>query len=399
MFDIKKSLVNRFWPAKAGLGQMAWGGLLAGSLALGSLSSAASQVQPQLLWKLSLLDTTGYLGSEAAPAVANDGTVYFATFYGKFCAVSPEGGIVWQFQAGREIHSASCIGDDGTLYFGCRDWKLYALTPAGKLKWTFATKGWVDSSPALAADGTIYFGSWDGSFQAVHPDGTGKWSFATGGVVDSSPAIGADGTIYFGSHDGNFYALKPDGTLRWKFATGGPIPSSPAIGADGRIYFTSMDHNLYALSAGGKELWRRDVHNVSACGPVIDAGGNVLLLPSLDARVFTPEGKETVIFGTPTVENVSPLVAPNGQVFFSHSWRKFEAYDPGRFGRDPAFWSFPTLANLLDSPVMAPDGNIYCMDAHFLYAFRADWGPPPWNCGPWPMFHANARHTGRVAGP
>ena len=128
---------------------------------------------PDLLWKRSFMELAGGdLGADASPAVADDGTVYVATFSGLLCAVSPEGVVNWRFAAGREIHSAPCIGDDGTVYFGCRDRKFYAVSAAGRLKWTFPTDGWVDSGPALAADGTIYFGSWDGTFYALHPDGT-----------------------------------------------------------------------------------------------------------------------------------------------------------------------------------------------------------------------------------
>ena len=362
------------------------------------LAAGAGTNQPSLLWKFPLVEAVGGLGADAAPAVADDGTVYVATFFGQLCAVSATGRGLWRFQAGREIHSAPAIGDDGSIYFGCRDWKFYALTPTGRRKWTFSTGGWVDSSPALGTDGTIYFGSWDGNFYAVNPDGSEKWRFAAGGIVDSSPAIAADGTVYFGSHDNHFYALKPDGTLRWKYAADNVIPSSPAIGADGTVYFTSMDHCLYALAPDGRLVWRRDIRNITASSPVLDAAGNIYLSPGIFNYSLGPDGRRRYICGAPSEVGTAALAVTNGEVFFAHPWRFFNAYvNEGHDGQARLAWSFEMPdGTLLASPVMSRTGVIYAMNGHFLYAFGTDWGAAPGAAGTWPMFHANARHTGRV---
>ena len=313
------------------------------------LAAGAGTNQPALLWKLSVPDLTGgggEGGAEAAPAVADDGTVYLATFFGRLCAISPAGHGIWQFQAGREIHSAPAIGDDGTIYFGCRDWRMYAVTPAGQRKWTFPTGGWVDSSPALGADGTVYFGSWDGMFYAVSPDGVKKWSFAAGGIVDSSPAIGADGTIYFGSHDNNLYALKPDGTLRWK-------------------------------------------------SPVLDAAGNIFVSPGNFNYSLGPDGRRRYICGAAAETDASALAVPGGEVLFPHPWRYINAYLDGN---QAPLWTFEmSEGSPLPSLVMSRTGVIYAMNNRTLYAFGSNWGADSGSAGTWPMFHANARHTGRVS--
>src|ERR1035441_9951186 len=95
--------------------------------------------------------------SDSAPAVGQDGTVYFGTWKGKLWAISPDGKRKWSFPAGNEIKSAPAVGADGTVYFGCRNRKFYAIRPDGKERWEFPTGGWVDSSPALTHDSTVYF--------------------------------------------------------------------------------------------------------------------------------------------------------------------------------------------------------------------------------------------------
>src|SRR5262245_56541062 len=95
--------------------------------------------------------------SDTNPAIAPDGTIYFANFSHRLWAIRPDGTQRWIYTAGSEIRSSPAIGEDGTIYFGCRDRKLYAVDAAGHERWKFTTSGWVDASPALGRDGTIYF--------------------------------------------------------------------------------------------------------------------------------------------------------------------------------------------------------------------------------------------------
>jgi outer membrane protein assembly factor BamB len=43
------------------------------------------------------------------------------------------------------------VGDDGTIYFGSDDEKVYALSPNGQLIWAFNAGGDVRASPAVGA--------------------------------------------------------------------------------------------------------------------------------------------------------------------------------------------------------------------------------------------------------
>jgi outer membrane protein assembly factor BamB len=341
------------------------------------------------LWQFTLPDNC----YESSPAVAPDGTVYQATFYGNLVAVTAGGKLKWKFKAGREIKSSPAIGADGTIYFGSRDWTFYAVSPQGKLKWTFQTGAWVDSSPAIGADGTIYFGSWDTNFYALNPDGTLKWRFPSGGIIDSSPAIGADGTIYFGSHDKHFYALTPGGAKKWDFPTGGQIASSPAIGPDGTVYFSSADGYLYALRPDGTERWRLHTGGATESSPVLDGQGMIYLSTDNGTVGVSETGKK--IWDYPVTKSLdsSPLVVSDRMVLCPAPWRDLIAQTSG----GGFVWRVALDAAFNSSPALGGNGIIYVAGGPYLTALAMTNGPssPPANDA-WPMFHANPRHTGRV---
>ena len=386
------SCVPAFSAAPARLAK--FGALALAGLLLGSLTGRAEAPQTEAtnLWVFFFAARYNHEVSLSAPAIAPDGTVYAGTLDGTLFALTPAGREKWRFKAGREIISSPAIGDNGTIYFGSRDRNFYAVTPAGKLKWKFATGAWVDSSPALAADGTIYFGGWDKTFYALHPDGTVKWKFPTGAIVDSSPAVAADGTIYFGAHDKSFYALNPDGTGRWKFLTGGEIIASPAIGTGGVVYFTALDGNLYALNPDGTEQWRYHTGSPTKSSPVVDAEGNLAI--GLDDRtlVVSRDGHKLWQYGSPVPMNVAAVAVP-GRFYCSVPWRKVMALAaPGRM-----IWQTEELnENVSASLVLDDRGIIYACASGFLYALRPPGEPLPPAASPWPMFRANARHTGRA---
>lgn len=356
------------------------------------LMAVAAPADPALtasnVWTLALASE-----ADATPAVGRDGTIYTGDFLGQFHAITAAGVEQWRFQAGREIKSSPALAEDGTIYFGSRDRQFYALMPTGKLKWKFETGAWVDSSPAIATDGTIYFGSWDKSFYALNADGSLKWKFAVGGVVDSSPAIAADGTIYFGAHNKRCYALSPAGQPRWNFLTGAEISSSPAVGEDGDVYLSSTDGNLYRLKADGTERWHCRIGGGSASSPVLAENGNVVIAAGQRNVLVSPAGAVVWSSETACWLDETPAVA-QGLVCFSAPWRRVWAILPtGQSG----LWDGPTIQNLSSSPVIAANGLIYCCCGANVVALQP---PTPLVSAKssWPMFRANARHTGRVEG-
>jgi len=339
------------------------------------------------LWKCSL---PGRL-TEAAPAISANGTIYQPSFNGILFAITPNGQTNWQFKTGLEIESSPAIGNDGTIYFGSRDRKFYALTPDGALKWTFTTGAWNDSSPAIADDGTVYFGSWNKLFYALNPNGSLKWKFQTDGIINSSPAIGADGTIYFGSHDKKFYALTPEGKLKWTFSTGAPVISSPAIGTNGDIYFASTDGNLYALKPGGGELWHLHTGGASMSSPVLGSDGSIYLGADRFALAISAEGKQIWLKDLGLWVESAPA-ATDSAIYFSSRLVYLMALSTHD---GTVEWSEPVNGGITAAPTVSKDGIVYIAGNGFLMAMSPTNAAPPAN-SPWPMFRANAQHTGNI---
>ena len=343
------------------------------------------------LWKFPLASRYPYNTSKSTPALAADGTIYQATFDGTVFAIQPDGREQWRFKAGREIKSSPAIADDGTIYFGSRDRQFYAIAPDGKLKWQFATGAWVDSSPALAKDGTVYFGSWDKNFYALNPNGLLKWKLAIGGIVDSSPAIAADGTVYFGAHNKKFYAVSPDGKVRWTFPAGAEIISSPAIGAEGTIYFNSLDGKLYALTSDGKQQWVQHTGGSLESSPVLDENENIFLPVNNNTWSFSKAGKRGGDWPSAIPFEIPPTMVTGG-FYVSRPWRTLNG-----ISKDfQLLWVAELQGNLTAPPMVSASGRIYVVADNFLYAIQPPGQPRPPAKSSWPMFRADARHTGRA---
>lgn len=180
------------------------------------------------------------------PALAPDGTVYVAGFFGLY-AYTPACQLKWQFpfpeSTGVAQAGSPAVGDDGTIYVpGPSTTRqladLYAIAPDGKLKWQFTGGDHAYSSPAIAADGTIYFGN--DRLYALTPAGLLKWARSCPGVGSTaSPIVDAAGTIFWQLNN-SACAVTAGGHLQWTLQTGSSyVPASPVIAPDGRLYLGS----------------------------------------------------------------------------------------------------------------------------------------------------------------
>jgi outer membrane protein assembly factor BamB len=266
--------------------------------------------------------------SDVCPAVAADGTVYFAAGYatdlplsrsrGCLYALSPEGTLRWRYKANGSDWSAPSVGADGTIYITAGDdlvavarhgkrrwsirldllggadscpaidaagsvyvwgWDFFAVRPTGQGEWRISVEGdSEDTGPAIGTDGTMYVGAEPWYFYAWASRGSVKWRVRIDDGVFSWPAIAADGTVYVGACDNNLYALRPDGSQKWRFPTGGDVRSSPAIGADGTIYVGAKDGSLYAIAPDGKQKWRFQTGGEIWSSPAIGIGSTVYVV-------------------------------------------------------------------------------------------------------------------------
>jgi outer membrane protein assembly factor BamB len=350
------------------------------------------------LWK-------AYIGwdSRSSPAVGRDGAIYIGTWQGQLLAFNPDGSRRWMFKTGSETVSSPAIGAAETIYIGCRNRKLFAVDARGKCKWSFKTGGWVDASAAIAADGTIYVGSWDGQFYALNPDGSKKWSFKTGGPIVSSAAIGADGVIYFGSHDRKFYALNTDGSKRWDCATGGAILSSPAISPalarkSGAVYFTSTDGKLHALNGNGTRRWELHTGGIAGSSPVLGVDGTIYVSVNTNHCAVRPDGKFKWIrrfWNPPPGESgeTAAAVLADGLIVFTGG-DGFVMTVPPEDADKGWIWLYGQTGPIHSSVAVSPQGTIYVAGSgQYLHAIV---NAVPLANSAWPMFRADAQHTGRV---
>jgi outer membrane protein assembly factor BamB len=153
------------------------------------------------------------IGSGASPTVAPDGTIYIGANNSNFYAVSPEGKLLWLFEAQREIagiwSTAALSADASTLYFGANRGGIYAVNRLdGSLRWRFPIVGSVYSSPALDAAGTLYTGSTVGHVMALE-GATGRliFDYDAGAPVWTAPAIRPDGSLVVADRKGRVMLL------------------------------------------------------------------------------------------------------------------------------------------------------------------------------------------------
>ena len=104
------------------------------------------------------------------------------------------------------------------------------------------------------------------------------------------------------------------------------------------------------------------------------------------------DGKKRWDWCSPVPVDATPAVAANGEVYFSAPWRSLFAFQNDRTD----LWHFSADGNLVASPVIGDNGTIYICDGMFLHAINSTSGLAPPAKSSWPMFRANARHTGRV---
>ncbi|MBU1628222.1 PQQ-binding-like beta-propeller repeat protein [bacterium] len=243
------------------------------------------------------------------PLLSYDGTIYvgagdssdYYNIESYLFAVNPDGTEKWKFKSKGDVTGAPAIGEDGTIYFNSTERFLYALNPDGTLKWHFRTEAAPSSSPAVDDDEAIYIGTQSHYFYAVNPDGTLKWKFYAEEEKVGSAVIADDGSIYLNCEGDNsyLYSLTKDGDEKWRFPRGRSVGFLPCLGPDGTLYFLlrASDNSyivtcLAALTPDGEEKWRSDISGYFYQAPIVDSNGTIYTgTGGNDIYAFYPDGK------------------------------------------------------------------------------------------------------------
>ena len=157
------------------------------------------------------VDTEWYriFGTDHFTPVVKNGIVYAAgiaeSSAGKLTAFASSDGVkIWNFfESGNlgQVQTTPAIAPDGTIYFASKDGLLYAVNPSGSKKWTFPIPINDDdnagySSPTVASDGTVYIGSSsDGKLYAINDYAVPrniKQNYVTSVLDDVNDTVGGE---------------------------------------------------------------------------------------------------------------------------------------------------------------------------------------------------------------
>ena len=324
--------------------------------------------------QLSILDPDAY---NSSPAIGADGTRYVGNENGWLYAFGTDDSrdtFKWRFGNGLDgMTATAALAADGSVFCGGEDQQIHKLNSNGTKAWSYALRSWMASSPAIGPDNRIYCCDGSGHIYCLNRDGSLGWEVSVGHLVfiTSSPAVASDGTVYVGTEDGRLLAIK-DGSVAWSYEVPDwrPISSSPVLGPDGSIYFGCDDGRLYRID--------RNTHQPVANWPV-------------------------TVSVTDVISN-TPLLCADDIVYVADdsSLYAFDVNDPGSGPRWRTILGVPfgkrTGGRLsLDnqpSPVVDQYGIVYIATSYGIFAVA---GRPGGTLAltDWPMFHHDARHTGR----
>jgi len=313
--------------------------------------------------------------------IGPDGTRYVGNENGWFYAVGPDNGIKWRFGSGLDgMTATAALGSDGGIYCGGEDLFIHKLIDNGSSatrEWSYRLSHELTSSPAIGRDGRIYCCDDSGYAYALNSDSTLSWKLRIGDTsgITSSPAVASDGMVYVGTEAGRLLALK-DGSVAWFYEVSGPrhaISSSPIIGPDGNVYLGCDDGRLYRIDQNSHQPvtgWPITVSSTSAITSTPLLCADDIIYVAGDDSLYAFDVNDPTAPRRWVVELMVPPAKGSGR-------------RPRRLALD-------------NQPSAAVDqyGIVYISGTGGIFAVA---GRPGGTLAAtdWPMFHHDARHTGR----
>jgi outer membrane protein assembly factor BamB len=259
----------------------------------GSGVAVLSAVSPagEIEWAFVLTPTSGTSADFSPPTIGPEGNIYVSGGMG-LSAVSPNGALLWAFASdGYGSDRAPAVGADGTIYYApvkarAQSPTFVAVDATGHEKWSLDT-GFVEvgGGPSLSPGGTLYgCGQAGGQADEIYAVGSGgalAWMQtldADGWGCTTAPAIGSDGRVLFALND-QVAAVAPGGASDWTINL---VTPSLAIGND-TVIVTAAD-GIHAFAANGSPLWSIPLDNV--LGPAAIGADGTVYVASLDGGLL-----------------------------------------------------------------------------------------------------------------
>jgi outer membrane protein assembly factor BamB len=306
-----------------------------------------------------------------SPAIAQDGTIYVASYNGTVYQIDSTGRQGWTHATGGVPGDSVAIGEGNVIYVVFTDSahssNVHALdSSTGLLLWSYTTPGTqgsgMVSSPVIGADGTVYVASILGAYALDGVSGALKWNSSLISVMGpSTPAIGKDGTIYIGSTDtyqalGVFALDGATGAAVWVNAGVGSISSTPCLGPDGTVFVVADNSTAYALNgATGAVVWTQTLDGDSWASCAIGSKGflyvhtvtgNITALNSNTGAIVWKHLSSGLI-------DAAPTIGADGTLYVSSA--PLKALN-GLTGAE--IWSFTLPYGQGSTPAVAADGSI-----------------------------------------
>jgi len=145
--------------------------------------------------------------------------IYIGTSKGEIVIISADTGDTlknYQIASG-EIISAPAIDDDGTIYFGSRDNNFYSINgETGNIIWNINLGSPIYSSPSIDETGIYITNGFGEVFKLNKTNGNIIWKKSTGSWANGTGAIYGD-SFFIGSDDRHVYKFnKYTGEIKWK---------------------------------------------------------------------------------------------------------------------------------------------------------------------------------------
>jgi outer membrane protein assembly factor BamB len=231
---------------------------------------------------------------------------------------------------------------------------LLALNQDGSKKWDYEIFGYGEGALGTTVDpsGTIYVAT--RVHTASSPSGFEVWEGTRGksNFLKTAIALSRYG-IPLGGQQEEFV-----GSLRFKENLRFQGSNAPAIGTDGSVYSISKTGFLFASHPDGTPAWQIDLGKIS----------------------FTNE--------------TSPAIGADGTIYAGSESGSFFAVNPD--GSINWKQEAPVIRGINNSPVVGPDGTVYVVGVHTLYALHDDTGELP---NRWNTFRGDVTRSGRALAP